>query len=320
MLRLIPALLLLSLTACSPDTMPRYATVQGLRVLGLNLNGTGNVAETSFNGATFNPATLQVTPVLSDLHGGGRQLSFNLYYCLDPGVGLGAPPTCEGNATRVDVSMNTSFGPSGTFTSPEFTGIPTLGLSIDLSTMPPAVLALYSARFTSLTSIQRFNGISILVFFEIFPTLSSSEKITTFKRLFISDGRVLNQNPGTGLDLAREDGTSLVSFPSVETFLKAVVPASNLETYTVQDSSGNPQTLTESIEVAWFLTGPADIECSNDKDCTTDGFLALSRTSPGELNRFTPPKVPLPVGRDRVLIGIVKDNRGGNAVLRVQAL
>ena len=319
MLRLIPALLLLSLTACSPDTMPRYATVQGLRVLGLNLNGTGNVAETFFNGATFNPATLQVNPVISDLYGGGRGLSFNLYYCLDPGVGLGAPPTCEGNASRVDVSQNTTVGTSGTFTSPEFTGSPALGLSIDLSAMPPATLALYSARFASLTSIQRFNGIAILVFFELFPTASPADKITTFKRLFISEGRALNQNPGTGTSIALEDGSPLVSFPTVETFLKAVVPASNLETYTVQDSSGNPQTLTENIEVAWFFTGPADIACSNDKDCNTDGFLALSRTFPDELNRFTPPKTPTSLGRQRVLIGIVKDDRGGNSAIRFSA-
>jgi hypothetical protein len=319
MLKRIPALFLLALAACSPDTMPRYSTVQSLRVLGLGLSGAGNEAETSFNGAVFNPASLQVTPVLSDLHGGGRALSFNLYYCLDPGVGLGAPPTCEGNASRIDVSQNAPVGTSGTFLSPEFTGTPALGLSIDLSAMPPATLALYSARFATLTSVQKFNGIAILVFFELFPTASPTDKITAFKRLFLSEGRSLNQNPGTGLDLASEDGTSLVSFPTVETFLKAVVPASNLETYTAQDSSGTPQTLTESIEVAWFLTGPADIECSNDKDCTTDGFLALSRTTPGELNRFTPPKVPLPTGRERVLIGIVKDNRGGNAVLRVKA-
>ena len=319
MLRLLPALLLFSLSACSPETMPRYATVQGLRVLGLGLSGAGSEAETSFNGAAFNPSSLQVTPVLSDLYGEGRALSFNLYYCLDPGVGLGAPPTCEGNATRVDVSQNANVGPSGTFVSPEFTGTPALGLSIDLSAMPPATLALYSGRFASLTPVQRFNGIAILVFFELFPTASPADKITTFKRLFISEGRTLNQNPGTGLSIALEDGAPLVSFPTVETFLKAEVPASNLETYAAQDSSGNAQTLTESIEVAWFLTGPADIECSNDKDCTTDGYLALSRTSPSELNRFTPPKVPTPVGRERVLIGIVKDNRGGSSVLRVKA-
>lgn len=320
MLRTLAATFVLcSILACSPETMPRYATIQGLRVLGLQIQSNGgNDSEVGFNGTTFTPGSIDLTPVISDLYGGGRPLSYNLYLCLDPGVGLGAQPTCSGNASRVDLETNTPIAQvgNGDYVTPEFTGA-LAPITVNLNTSLTPVLPLYTARFASLSSIDRFNGISILIFYEVFPTLSSEDKITTFKRLLISNGRALNQNPVVaGLDITREDGSALLPLPTVETFLKAAVPASNLESYTVLDNSGNPQPLTETVEVAWFLTGPADIACSNDKDCTTDGFLALPRTSPGELNRFTPPKVPTPTDRGRILIGIFKDNRGGSAVRR----
>ncbi len=320
MLRLVSALFLFSLTACSPETMPRYATLQGLRVLGLVINSQGgNDAETGFNGAVFNPGTIEVTPVISDLYGAGRALSFSLYYCIDPGVGLGVPPSCTSNPSRVDVATDQALAnPNNEYVTPNFTGSLS-PISINLNTPTAGVLAVYSAKFASLSSVEKFNGISILVFYEIYPTASPTEKVTTFKRLLISNGRTLNQNPvNAGIDIQREDGTALLPFPSVETFLKAVVPASNLETYSVMDNSGNLQNLTESIEVAWFLTGPADIECSNDKECTTDGYLSLTRTLPEELNRFTPPQKPAPTDRSRILIGIAKDNRGGSTVKRFE--
>jgi hypothetical protein len=320
MLRSLFACFLLLLAACSPEKMPRYSTLQALRVLGLTLQSQGgNAAETSFNGTTFSPGIMEVTPVISDLHGGGRSLSFNLYYCLDPGIGLGAPPTCAGNASRVDFLSNQPLAqPTGDYATPNFTGSLT-PIPINLNTATASVLPVYAARYAALTPMERFNGVSILVFFEIFPTLDSAEKVTTFKRLFISEGRTLNQNPvNAGIDITREDGSPLLPLPTTETFLKAVIPASDFETYSVMDSAGNLVTQTEGVEMAWFLTGPADIECSNDKDCTPDGFLALPRTLAGELNRFTPPKVPTPTDRSRILIGIAKDSRGGNTVRRFE--
>ena len=67
---LIKASLLLVLpliAACSSETMPNYSVVQGLRVLGLNLD----YPEVNFDGTTFSTpgatTLVQVTPVVSDL-------------------------------------------------------------------------------------------------------------------------------------------------------------------------------------------------------------------------------------------------------------
>ncbi|NDF15608.1 hypothetical protein EB061_09850 [bacterium] len=311
---------LLLLQACSPDTMPRYSTLRSLRVLALLINTQGaNDSETGFDGTTFNPGTIEVTPVVSDLHGGGRSLSYNLHYCLDPGIALGAPPTCSGSPSRVDVATNALLSlPTGQYASPNYTGSLT-PLAINLNTATASVLPAYAARFASLSAADRFNGFSVLVFFELFPTLDSSDKVTTFKRLVLSTGRALNQNPVTAnFDLLREDGSAILPFPSQETFFKGQTGAADLESYSVLSASGGLQNLIETIEIAWFMTAPSDIACANDEDCTPDGFLALPRTTPGELNRFIPPKVATPTDRSRILIGIAKDNRGGAAIKRYE--
>jgi len=309
------------IAACSSETMPNYSVVQGLRVLGLNLD----YPEVNFDGTTFSTpgatTLVQVTPVVSDLYGAGRSLNYNLYHCVDPGVGLGAVPTCAGNPTRVSVQSAQSVAATADFLSPNYTGtLSPVTLDLAAGTLGATISGLYSAKYASLTSIQKFNGFSILIFFELYPTSDESKKITTFKRLIVSGPMktVKNANPSTLNFINNGVNLNLTqALPTLESSVDAFVPASDFETYSALDSSGNPTVLTESIETAWFLTGPEDIKCSKKKDCTPDGLFTLSRTVPGELNLFHPPEVSLPSGRGRVLIGIAKDNRGGSKVTRI---
>jgi len=311
--------IILALAACSYETMPKYSILQGLRVIALTLD----YPEVSFNPSTGSFSTpggsiVHVIPTLSDLYGNGRSLTYRLYYCLDPGVGLGATPTCEGNPTLTQVSSAAFVAPSGTFSAPNYTGSTALSnFDIDLSLLTPTVKALYSARFNSLSQAQRFNGYSILVFYEVYPTDNEAGKLSTFKRLIFSDSSKTqkNQNP-VAVDF-QVSGLSMTTLPTQETLVNAYVAPSEFETYSFQNADGSTQTVTESIETTWFLTGPEDIACSKKKECTPDGLFNLTRSTPGELNRFTPPEVALPTSRGRVLIGVAKDDRGGNVVTRI---
>jgi hypothetical protein len=157
----------------------------------------------------------------------------------------------------------------------------------------------------------------MLIFYELFPTFDESKKITTFKRLVLSGSSktVKNQNPAS-VDF-QQNQVHLGALPLTESSINAFVPPTSFETYSVMKPDGSLFTETETLETAWFLTGPSDVECSNKKECTSDGLFALSRSIPGELNVFYPPKAPLPTSRARILIGVAKDNRGGNTVTRL---
>jgi hypothetical protein len=308
---------------CGGEKMPKYSILQSLRVIGLQLQP----PEVNFDvttGFTTPAATTSVSlvPVISDLYGGGRSLTYHLYHCVDPGIGTGAIPTCTGNPTRTAVQTGQVVTPpSAGFLSPNFTGS-LAAVPIDLSsgTLGAGVMALYAAKFQGLTAAQKFNGFSILVFFEIFPTGDESKKITTFKRLIVSGSAkaVKNLNPSalTFLSGGTDLGTTQ-TFPSVKSPVNAFVDAIDFENYLVMDAAGNTGSAIESIETTWFFTGPEDVTCSKDKECTSDGLFSLSRSKPGELNVFTPPVVSTPSTRGRVLIGVAKDNRGGSTVTRI---
>ncbi len=297
-LRLLPIFLLIS---CSSDRLPQYSIIQGLRVLALTLSQ----PEINFDGTSFTPNTLTLTPWISDLYGAGRSLSMNVYGCLDPGIGNGAIPTCDGSASLFQVAQDQAVSNTATFLSPNYTGA-----------LTPITISLASLVAPSQSTIQAYNGSAILIFFELYLTGSPTQKITTFKRLIYSGNlkTTKNQNP-SGLQILNA-GTEISTLPTIGVDLNAYLPGSEAETYTSIDQNGNLITQTETLETAWFLTGPADVACSKKKDCTTDGTLALLRSVPGEPNHFTPPETALPTTRGRVLIGVAKDSRGGEVVKR----
>jgi len=322
----LPAALLLSLIAssCSSDTMPKYSIIQGLRVLALQLD----CPEVEYDGTNFTPppacspaAAHQVllTPVISDLYGQGRSLSYRVTTCMDPGVGLGAIPTCEGSSTKILVDSNTiaTHGPDQVI-APSYTGSID-PIAIDLGQIPASasISSIYSASFGALTPDRIYNGSAILVFFELYPTGDESKKISTFKRLIYSGATKTSKNLNPASLYFKVNGSALTTLPGAETKIDADVPSSSLEPYFAMKPDGTLTSETEAVETQWFLTGPEEIKCSKKKECTPDGLLELSRTRPGELNLFHPPEGALPTGRDRVMIGVAKDNRGGVRVQRI---
>jgi hypothetical protein len=310
-LRLLSLIVIVFISACGSDKLPKFTVLQGLRVLAIE----SNPPEINFDGATFTPAIVNFTATLSDLYGTGRALSYNLEWCLDPGIAMGAIPTCVGNPTRKIEMSAQSVALAGTFLAPNFTGSFALP-AINFSTATASSLAAIASGFSSATSAQRFNGLNLIVIYEVFPTASPSEKVSSFKRVVISAATkaVKNSNP-SGLEI-RQNGTEITSLPTTESMLDAFLPAAQAESYSLMNDDGSTTAKTETLETTWFLTGPPEIECSRKKECSTDGLFSMSRTRVGELNTFYIPQVAVPTARGRILIGVARDDRGGIVVKR----
>lgn len=299
------------LSGCSGDKLPKYSVLQSLRVLALPIDA----PELDFDGTTFTPNSVNVTPWVSDLYGSGRTLKINLYWCVDPGVGAGATPTCTGNPSRTQVVTDQTVVATATFLNPNYTGALT-PQAVSFAALSSGAATTLAAKYAALTPAQAFNGYSILIFFEIYPVGSLDEKVVTFKRLVFSGAAKVTKNTNpTGLEI-RAAGTEIAALPTVLTSLEAYLPANQAETYSFMDGLGNLSTQTETLETAWFLSGPYDIACSRKKECTSDGYFSRTLTRLGELNTFTPPVTALPTARGRILVGVAKDGRGGEMVKR----
>ena len=301
----------LFLTACSAEKLPKFTVVQGLRVLGLQ----SSVPEIEFDGSTFTPNSVNFIPVVSDVYGAGRTLKYNLEFCLDPGITLGAIPNCENNLTRTVVATDQTVVDSADFLAPNYMG--SLDpKTVNFSTASGTALAIMAQKYAASTATQLFNGLNLLVVFELYPSGEESSKVTSFKRIVFSSAAktVKNSNP-SGLEI-RKSGVEISSLPSVESELEAYLPSTQAEIYSLMNLDGSVSTKTEVLETTWFLTGPADIECSKKKKCTTDGLFSMSRTRLGEMNTFYIPEVSVPTTRGRILIGIARDDRGGVADIK----
>ncbi len=299
-------LLAMALSACSNMKLPQYKVIQGLRVLAL----ASDSPELLYDGTTFTPNSVNITPWVSDVFGAGRALKYNVEWCLDPGIALGVIPSCSGNPTRTVVASDQAVAASADFLAPNYTGS-LADVTVDFSLASAAAQAIISARFLSAKNDEKYNGLSLLVIYEIYVSNEPSKKITSFKRIIISDASkpVKNSNP-SGLEI-RQSGVEITALPSINASLEAYLPSAQAESFSVMNPSGTLTAKVETLETTWFLTGPEDVECSNKKDCTTDGLFSLTRTRLGEFNSFSVPLQGTPAARGRVLISVARDGRGG---------
>lgn len=294
---------------CADMDQPKYTVLQDLRVLALELNA----PEVGFDGTSFSVANVQLTPWVSDVHGGGRILKADLEFCLDPGVSQGAVPSCENMSSRTVVYTGQTVvaGTTNAFQAPNYSG----SVATETISLPVAQSEIM-VRFAIATPAEIYNGLSLLLVYKIYAQDDPANFVTAFKRLVFSGSTktVKNSNP-SGLQILN-NGVEISSLPAVDTQLVANMPSGQAESYSAYVSSNEIRDFEEKIEVTWFLTGPSDIPCSRKKECTTDGLFFLSRSLLGELNWFYAPKVALPTDRGRVLIGVARDGRGGIDITR----
>jgi hypothetical protein len=272
-------------SGCGNDDLPDYFLLDRLRVLGANTT----VAAAEFSAGT---AGIQVAFHVSDPTGAGRTLNYSLEACIDPGIGLGATPSCNGNPTRTVITASSTFVPGsaatnyyGVLTTPAFS-IPSAGtMFIDPRTG------------SSRPSYEQANGVGYLVFLTL--TASSTESVTAFKRIIVSTKATKNQNPVFGTPSLLFAGVDAAAYTLTTTPFTAVAQATtgSTESYSVTQTDGSLESKTEKLTVTWLVS---------------TGEIRFTRTDPGFENRYTPVS-PLPAKTS--IIAVLRDDRGGSAIV-----
>lgn len=224
-------------------------------------------------------AVVNVTPFVSDVNGGGRALTYSAEGCVDPGLAVGADFTCVGRPDRVTLATDQPLPLAG----PNYTGnAPTFAV-----TVPNTIL-------DNRGPIVANNGYAYLVFYTV--KAPNGANVRVLKRIFASTRTVKNTNPAiTG---ATADGNPLGALPTTTTALKLTLTAGSKESYTFLDSNGQSVAKTEDLLVSWFVT---------------DGELDPIQEDSDEAIDWGPPGAA-PTGRNIVLVAVVRDRRGGDAV------
>ncbi len=236
---------------CSDDDLPKFSSLDRLRVLTL----VANPPE-----ADPGTAGIVLTPWVSDAKGGGRALTYAAEGCLDPGVSFGAAPTCEGQPTRAILAGGTVTG----LAAPHYTG----AADAIAVTLPADAIA-----FAGRGANDRHNGVAYLVTYLVQAADGASHR--AFKRVLISAPAKTqkNQNPAFVDILA--DGASLASLPGGASRLSAQVGAGSAEHYAEQSAAGAAARI-EDLTVSWFVSG---------------GDLLYDRTEADQATRWAPPGV-----------------------------
>lgn len=254
-------------SSCGSDNLPKPEKLGPLRVLGL-IASTPEVAATG--------ATVNIIPVISDTDGGTRILNYEWKSCLDPGVALGATPTCEGQTAISAPDSNTLNRTSTQLQNYPFTGSAT---NDSYNVVIPGTL------LTAKTAFEKFNGIAVLVTFKLMVD-GTSESTSAFRRILVRD-TTLNPTP---LNSKPATPSGITSLPASETDLTPTLTETS-QTYSVLSTTGAVLSRTEKLTVSWF---------------TTDGEFEFSRTDGASSNKWTPPTSGSPVG-----LILLRDDRGG---------
>ena len=279
-LRILLSILLLALlqTSCGEDDFPEYVELKELRVLALQAGSSGGTSE-------YSPGdNVTITPIISDYFGGSRTLTYEAFACVDPGLKVGAEPTCNGVPGAVSVGSGTAAAPAT-----QRTGSTATTFSVNI---PSNLLDQRSAA-------DRYNGVNYLVTYKL---TAGSEVVQSFRRILVSENtKAKNNNPQTTAILA--NGAALTALPTGKVELSVSYPAGSVENYSSKKADGSLANATESLTTTWFRT---------------DGELKFYRTVNADTNTYTPPAAA-PAGRQALIVGVTRDDRGGVTVL-VQTL
>lgn len=263
------------LSGCVNDDLPKSYLLESFRVLAL-------IADQP----EVDPgAAVTITPLISDLAGDGRAIRFSATGCVDPGVGFGAKPTCDGNPTRVVLADDQ---PVTGIDGPEYTALATTTLTVNV---PPATVI-----FADRSAVEKFNGVGYLV---TFAFTAGDETHAAFRTIAVSTRPVKNQNPAYAANgLFAKGGAAVTALPQkpVEIFVKTAAA----ENYEEQDADGTARTKTETIETFWYLSD--------------EGDLAQVITEGRTPTEYTPPET-VPGGRDVLIVAVTRDARGGQSAL-----
>jgi len=262
---------------CANENFPKYQKLDSFRVIGIQADKPEVLISTL-------PATVTLTPILSDSGSGGRTVTISGSACPDPGINFGAEPTCDQSPLKVDLSI-ASVTPSAVALNSQTFGTPSL-----TGSTPSFTITVPTGLTTGRSSTDLFNGIGYLVSLRF---QAGDKVVRAYKRIAISNKSTANTNPSITSVLG--NGTALTVLPTADVSIS--VQTSAPANYEAMSSEGTITTRPESLRVTYF---------------NTDGVLKFARLSPAETNFWTPPVVA-PTGRPATLVVVVYDGLGGIA-------
>lgn len=271
--------------SCSKNDFPSYSSLDRLKILALVVD------RPEIQNPSAGVHTVSLTPYVSDV-GGQGDLKLDVQACLDPGVSLGASPNCETGLFKSDkITVTVSEAnsqPADVFAALTRTGRPLTGaISVPL-TVPANFLSQFPASFQN-------NGVPYLIVVTV-STADASRSVTAFRRVLVST-KTPNNNPT--LTEFKADDQVLSVLPTGLTRLSFEAGESP-ESFNFLRGDGASSNLEETYEVAWFVS---------------DGSVDPSRTRLGEFLEWTPPTAAPSGGRPVVVVGVLRDGRGGVSVL-----
>lgn len=222
-------------------------------------------------------AAVNLQLFVSDVKGGPRVIPGTTVSCIDPGISYGASVNCD----------HDPFAVADTY------DVDTTGLTL-YTGLAPAILSVTvpAGIFTGRSVKDQSNGVGYIV---IFNFDVDGKKVSAFKRIIATTrtGAELNSNP-TGSSILL-NGVAITTTPNKNDKLK--MTSSSPEAYTFINTDGNSETRTEEYQVAWYVsTGKFD-KPKSDVDETVK-YLGNTASAPS------------------VLVGIVRDDRGGVDIIR----
>lgn len=220
-------ILLITCTSCMSDKLPKYSTIESLRILALIAAN----PEVDAGGST------SITPIISDINE-TNFLSFEAKACIPTSI---SDSSCAGNSTSVTLASGNLN--SGDMTRAKyFTGAAT-AFTVNM----PASSSIFQSRSTQ----DQFNGLSYLVTYTV--TNSSGTSVSSFRRIIASTRNPKNQNPVLN-DLLNNGGSFGTSVPTSEVEVSPSFGAVTSENFQVLTSSGDYRTDTEELVTTWFAT------------------------------------------------------------------
>ncbi len=273
---------------CGSNDLPKYYLLDRLRVLGANIVG----AAAEF---AAGDAGIQVAFHISDPLGAGRTLTYSLESCVDPGIGLGATPTCADNPTRTVITSTSTFVPGSAATN--YYGV----LTTPAFSVPAAGVMFADPRTGSTKPIyQQDNGVAYIVILRLTASVTESE--IAYKRVIVSTKATKNQNPTFGSPALTFNGVDATTYTlTADAFpMNSAAATGSAETYFQEDNNGTSTSKTEALTVTWL---------------TNAGVIRYTRTDPGVENRFTPYS---PLATVTSIIAVMRDDRGGEAITVIQ--
>lgn len=269
------------LAGCGGETAAEPWKLNHLVILGAVAN------PPAFQNPAAGTVNVQLDPFISDINGNGS-VTMLVQSCLDPGEQNGVVDDCSKVAGAsavqsvvIPAPMNMSVG---VFGNPERTGKSSTGPVTVPLVIPANFLASYPAA-------AQFNGVAFLI---TMVASNATETVRASRRVFVST-QTPNLNPTLQDILA--NGVSLTAIPTKNVALSVLTSAP--ETYQVITLDGNQETRTELFDTTWYVS---------------DGTLSNPHTQGATTSDW---KVPTarPAGRDVIMVGVLREIRGGVSVL-----